>query len=89
MLYLIKFSLFYKAQYHNLRICHSGLYNPYPNHHPVPGPHIRSGNPPPPPPQEKTFTGKTRKETFRRATEEDPFPGWTEAVDVMCTEHFQ
>jgi len=26
------------------------------------------------------------EETFRRATEEDPSPGWTDAIDVMCTE---
>jgi len=32
----------------------------------------------------KTFTGKKkREETYRRATEEDPSPGWTEARDVM------
>jgi len=24
------------------------------------------------------------EETFRRATEEDPSPGWTDAIDVMC-----
>jgi len=29
------------------------------------------------------FTGEKREETFRRATEEDPSPGWTEAIDVM------
>jgi len=28
------------------------------------------------------FTGKRKKETFRRATEEDPSPGGTEAMDV-------
>jgi len=27
--------------------------------------------------------GETRDETFRRATEEDPSPGWTGAIDVM------
>jgi len=27
-----------------------------------------------------------REETFRRATEEDPSPGWTEEIDVMCPE---
>jgi len=30
-----------------------------------------------------TFTGEKREETVRRATEEDPSPGWTEARDVM------
>jgi len=30
--------------------------------------------------------GKKREENFRRATEEDPSPGWTGAIDVMCTE---
>jgi len=29
--------------------------------------------------------GKKGK-TFRRATEEDPSPGWKGAIDVMCTE---
>jgi len=32
---------------------------------------------------EKTLSGEKREETFRRATEEDPSPGWTEAIDVM------
>jgi len=27
-----------------------------------------------------------REETFRRATEEDPSPGWTEAMYVMYTD---
>jgi len=32
------------------------------------------------------FTGRERKEeTFRRATEEDPSPGWTEAIDSHVT----
>jgi len=30
----------------------------------------------------KTFTGE-REETFRRATEEDPSPGLTDATDAM------
>jgi len=30
--------------------------------------------------------GEKREETFKRATEEDPSPGWTGAIDVMCTE---
>jgi len=30
--------------------------------------------------------GKKREETFRRAIEEDPSPGWTGAIDVMWTE---
>jgi len=30
--------------------------------------------------------GEKREETFRRATEEDPSPGWTGVIDVMCTE---
>jgi len=29
---------------------------------------------------------KGREETFRRATEEDRLPGWTDAIDVMCTD---
>jgi len=33
-----------------------------------------------------TLHGKKREETFRRATEEDPSPGWTGAIYVMCTE---
>jgi len=40
---------------------------------PVPGPHIGSGKTP-----KQPFTGKKRQETFRRATEEDSSPGWTE-----------
>jgi len=35
----------------------------------------------------KPFTGEQkREEPFRRATEEDPSPGWTAARDAMCTE---
>jgi len=30
-----------------------------------------------------TLQGEKGKETFRRATEEDPSLGWTEAVDAM------
>jgi len=26
------------------------------------------------------------EEPFRRATEEDPSPGWTGVIDAMCTE---
>jgi len=33
-----------------------------------------------------TLHGEKREETFRRATEEDPSPGWTDAIYVMCTE---
>jgi len=33
-----------------------------------------------------TLQGEKREEPFRRATEEDPSPGWTGAIDVMCTE---
>jgi len=32
------------------------------------------------------FTGKKMEETFRRATEEDPSPRWTGAIDAMSTE---
>jgi len=32
--------------------------------------------------RKKTFREKS-EETFRRATEEDPSPGWTDAIDVM------
>jgi len=35
--------------------------------------------------RKKPFREK-REEIFRRATEEDPSPGWTEAIYVMCTE---
>jgi len=45
---------------------------------PVPGPHIGSGKTPP-----KNFYRGKSEEPFRRATEEDPSPGWTEAIDVM------
>jgi len=48
---------------------------------PVPKPHLGSGTTP-----KQPFTGKKREEPFRRATEEDPSPGWTGAIDVMCTE---
>jgi len=48
---------------------------------PVPEPHIGSGKTP-----KQLFMGKKREETFRRATEEAPSPGWTGAIDVMCTE---
>jgi len=33
--------------------------------------------------RKNTFRGKKREETFRRATEEDPSAGWTDAIDVM------
>jgi len=36
--------------------------------------------------RKKDFTGKKREETARRATKEDPSPGWTEARDVMWPE---
>jgi len=48
---------------------------------PVPEPHNGSGQTP-----KQPFPGEKREETFRRATEEDPSPGWTDAIDVMCTE---
>jgi len=48
---------------------------------PVPKPHIGSGRTP-----KQPFTGEKREETFRRATEEDPSPGWTGVIDAMCTE---
>jgi len=33
---------------------------------------------------EKTLSqGEIREEILSRATEEDPSPGWTEAIDVM------
>jgi len=35
---------------------------------------------------QKTLQGGKGEETFRRATEEDPSPGWTEAKDVMWPE---
>jgi len=28
--------------------------------------------------RKKPFTGEKKEESFRRATEEDPSPGWTE-----------
>jgi len=46
---------------------------------PVPGPHIGSEKTPK---TEKNLYGVKREETFRRATEENPSPGWTEAIDV-------
>jgi len=33
--------------------------------------------------RKKNFHREKREEPFRRATEEDPSPGWTEARDVM------
>jgi len=48
---------------------------------PVPGPYIGSGNT-----LKQPFRREKREETFRRATEEDPSPGWTGAIDAMCTE---
>jgi len=30
--------------------------------------------------------GEKSEKAFRRATEEDLSPGWTGAIDVMCTE---
>jgi len=54
------------------QICLRGLYNLYTDNIPVPGPHRGSGKTPK---TEKTLTTKKRrKETFRRATEEDPSP---------------
>jgi len=67
---LIQFSLFYKAQYHKFWMCLRGLYNLYTYDIPVPGPHIGSRKTP------KKFH---REKYFRRATEEVPCPGWTEA----------
>jgi len=32
---------------------------------------------------EKTLSLGESEETFRRATEEDPSPGWTESIDAM------
>jgi len=40
---------------------------------PDPEPHIGAGKTP-----KQSFHGEKREETFRRATEEDPSPGWTE-----------
>jgi len=33
--------------------------------------------------RKNSFTGKNREETFSRATEENPSPRWTDAIDVM------
>jgi len=73
----IQFGLFYLAQHHKLQIRLKGIYNLYSYDILVPGPHIGSG---------KNLSREKREETFSRATEEDPSPGWTEAIDVMCTE---
>jgi len=43
--------------------------------------HIGSGTTP-----KQLFHRERREETFRRATEKDPSPGWTDATDAMCTE---
>jgi len=74
----VEFSLFCIAQYHKLRICLKGLYNLYTYDIPDLWPHIRSGKTPKKSTQKKLSQGKKREETFRRATEEDPSPGWTE-----------
>jgi len=43
--------------------------------------HIGSGKTP-----KTTLHREKMEETFRRATEEDPSPQWTGAIDAMCTE---
>jgi len=58
-----------------------GLYSVYVYDIPVPGPHIGLGEIPQK--IEKNLSCGKKEETFRRATEEDPSPGWREARGVM------
>jgi len=67
------------------QICLRGLYSLYTYDIPDLWPHIGSGKNS----QKigkKLSQGKKREETFRRAREEDPSPGWTEDIDVMWPE---
>jgi len=66
-------------------MCLRGLYNLYTYDVPVPGPHIGSGKTP----QEiekKCFTEKRGKKPSGEQLRRIPRPGWTEAIEVMCTE---
>jgi len=36
--------------------------------------------------EKKTFTGKKAKKPSGEQQRRIPLPGWTEAIDVMCTE---
>jgi len=58
------------------QICLRGLYNP----------HIGSIAPKK---EEKKLSQGKRGKTFRRATEEDPSPGWTEARDVQNEQRYR
>jgi len=70
---VIQFNLFCTAHSHKLQMFLRGLYNLYTYDIPDLWPHIGSGKTP-----KQPFDREKREETFRRATEEDPSPGWTE-----------
>jgi len=72
-----QFSLFFIARYQKLQIPLRGLYNLYTYDIPDLRPHIGSGKTPKKM-RKKTFHEERSEETLRRATEEDPSPGWTE-----------
>jgi len=77
----IQFSLFCIAQYHKLQICLRVLYNLYTLT--SLSQDLTSDQEKLPRNRKKYFHGEKREEPFRRATEEDPSPGWTGTIDVM------
>jgi len=64
-----------------LEICLKGLYNLYTYDILVPGPHIGS--------RKNPFTGKKGKKPSGELQRRIPLPGWTDAIDFMCTESLQ
>jgi len=84
---MIQFKLFCIAHYHKMQVCLRGLYSLYTYDIPDLWPHIGSGKTLP---KNRKRTGEKSEELFRRATEEDPSPGWTgEYVSCDLTESSQ
>jgi len=65
----------------NYKFASEGLYT---DDIPVPGPHIGSGKTPKK--KKKPFHGEKWKKPSGEQQRRIPLPGWTEAIDVMCTE---
>jgi len=80
VIYLIQFIL-YRPELH---IFLRGLYNLYTYDIPVPGPHLGSGKTPKN--KTKTFTKEKMKKPSGEQQRRIPLPGWTEIIDVMCTD---
>jgi len=75
----IQFSIFCIAQDHNLQICHKELYNLYTYD-------LISDQEKNPRNRKNAFMGKKGKKPSEEQQRRIPFPGWSEAIDVMCTE---